>query len=183
LPDEARLPLVDITLPALKQLSAEQYAKFRQNIEVLIKADRKIELFEYTVRTLLLGNLDVHFGRVKPAAIRYRRLEQLLPSLVRVLSTLAYAGQKTAADVKRAFDKGMVEVGRSGAPLAKSDCALSSFDVALKALAEAAPKLKKQTLAACAACVAADNEVTSRERQLLRAVAAVLGVPTPPVAA
>lgn len=183
LPDEARLPLVEMSFPALKKLSPDQYAKFRQNVDALVEADNKIDLLEYTVRMMLLRHLDVQFGRAKPIAVRYHRLDPLLPSLVGVLSTLAYAGQKAEADVKRAFDKGMAEIGRTASPLAKSDCSLPRLDAALEVLAEAAPKLKRQSFSACVACVAADGKVTPREGQLIQAVAADLGVPVPPISA
>jgi len=183
LPQEARLPLVETTLPALKKLSPDQYTSFRENVEALIKADDKLDLLEYAVQAMLLGQLDVQFGRSRPIAVRYRQLDPLLPSLVGLLSTLAYAGQTAEADVERAFDKAMAEIGRKATPLAKSDCSMRDFDAALKALAEATPKLKRQIFAACVACVAADGKVTPREGQLVQAIAAVLGVPVPPIGA
>jgi len=183
LPDRARLPLVEMTFPALRQLSPDQYTAFRENVETLIQADEKVDLLEYTVRTMLLRNLDVQFGRAAPIIARHHRLDPLLPSLVGVLSTLAYAGQKDAADVRRAFEKGMAEVRRTASLLPKSDCSLRNLDAALRTLAEAVPKLKRGILSACVACVAADGKVTPRESQLVQAVAAVLGVPLPPIEA
>ena len=184
LPDQSRLPLVETAFPALKQLSPEQYTRFRENVEVLIRADNKVDVLEYTVRTMLLRQLDVHFGLAKPIAARHWRLDPLLPSLVGVLSILAYAGQEDEADVKGAFDKGMAQVGRrASSPLPKSDCSLHNLDAALNALAEAAPKLKRKILGACVACVAADGKVTPREAGLVHAVAANLGVPVPPIEA
>jgi Zn-dependent protease with chaperone function len=180
LPEQSRLPLVEMALPALKQLSPDQYSRFRENVEMLIRADDKVDLLEYAVQMMMLGHLDVQFGRAKPIAVRFGRIEPLLPSLIRALSTLAHAGQQDEADAKRAFDKGMAEVGRTASPLPKSDCSLRDFDAALRALAESAPKLKRQIVSACVACVAADGQVTPRESQLLQAVAAVLGVPIPP---
>ncbi len=183
LPNEVRMSLVEMTFPALKKLSPDQYARFRANVELLIRADNRVDLLEYTISSMLLGHLDVHFGRSKPVAVRYLRIEPLLPSLVGVLSTLAYAGQKSEPDVKRAFDQGMAEVGRSATPLAKSECTLKNFDAALTSLAQAAPQLKRQIVSACVACVAADGQVTPREGEILQATAAILGAPIPPIAA
>ena len=179
----ARLPLVETTFPALKKLSPEQYRRFRENVELLIHADDKVDLLEYTVHTMLLRNMDVHFGMAKPTAVRHQRLDGILPSLIRVLSTLAYGGQSDEAEVRFAFDKGMAQVERSGSVLGKADCSLARFDAALKTLAEASPTLKRQILRACVACVAADGKVTPRETELLHAVAANLGVPIPPIVA
>ncbi|HBO43157.1 MAG TPA: hypothetical protein DD670_04330 [Planctomycetaceae bacterium] len=179
----ARLPLVETTFPALKKLSPEQYTQFRGNVEQLIKADDKVDLLEYTVHAMLLRNLDVHFGLAKPAAVRHHRIDSLLPALIRVLSMLAYGGQTDEADIRRAFDKGMAQVGRIGSVLPKNECSLGNLDAALKTLAEAAPTLKREILSACVACVAADGTVTPRETELLHAVAANLGVPIPPIVA
>ncbi|MBN1441503.1 MAG: TerB family tellurite resistance protein, partial [Planctomycetes bacterium] len=175
--------LVETTFPALKKLSPQQYRGFRGNVEQLIRADDKVDLLEYTVHTMLLRSLDVHFALARPAAVRHRRLDPLLPALIRVLSALAHGGQTDEEEVRRAFEKGMAQVGRTGSVLEKAACSLTDLDAALQNLAEAAPTLKRQLIAACAACVAADGKVTPREAGLLHAVAANLGVPIPPITA
>ena len=48
-PPEARLPLVDLALPALRTLSLSQYQDFTGLVEELMKADQKIDLFEFTL--------------------------------------------------------------------------------------------------------------------------------------
>ena len=73
LPATARLPLVDLTIPAIKRSSPQQYAQFRQVVEALVAADEKVDLFEYCLRTVLFSYLDVHFGLKKPPAFCYRQ--------------------------------------------------------------------------------------------------------------
>ena len=133
-------------LPALKKLSPDQFDEFQKNMDVLIKADGKIDLFEYTISSLLLRQLNVHFGRAKPTAMKYHRLDPVLPSLVGVISTLAYAGQDTEDEVQAAFDKGIQAVERSASLLPKSECTLKNLDAALKILAQTTPIIKKQVL-------------------------------------
>ena len=183
LPEQAQLPLVEMAMPALKGLSPDQYTRFRANVAALVEADGKIDLLEYTVQKTLLKTLDVHFGRAKRTAVRYRRIDPLLPSLSTVLSTLAYAGQEEDADVRRAFEAGLTRISQTGPLLAKGDCSLGNLDAALDSLSEALPAVKKDILTACVACVAADGKVTPREGELVQAVAAVLGVPVPPIGA
>ena len=132
---------------------------------------------------MLLRHLDVHFGRSKPITVRFHRMNPLLPSLVGLLSMLAHSGQSAEADVERAFNQGMAEIGKTATPLPKSDYSLRNLDAALTVLAGAAPKLKKLIVSACVACVAADGKVTPREGQLVQTVAAILGVPVPPIGA
>ena len=181
LSDEARAPLIDMSFPALKRLSAEQYAAFRDNVEALVQADARIDLFEYMVRSLLLRNLDVHFGRAKPVVARYYAVTPLVKPLVTVLSTLAYAGQQTQEAAEHAFQQGIASLGRDMPILAKADCTLGALDAALEELAQAAPKVQQIILASCVACVAADGKATVRESELLRAVAGTLGCPMPPL--
>ena len=182
LPEEARVPLVDMALPSLKQLSPSQYASFRDHVETLIEVDGKIDLFEYMVRTLVLNRLDIQFGLSKPAAPRYRAITPILQPLVTVLSTLAYAGQDTREAAAAAFGQAVALLGKEAAILSREQCTLSALDDALKQLAQAFPKLQKVVLHACVACIAADGEVTVREAELLRAVAGMLNCPVPPVA-
>ena len=60
--------------------------------------------------------------------------------------------------------------------------ACRTFDAALAELAQASPNVKREMIAAVTACIAADGKVTVEESELLRAIAAVLGCPLPPVA-
>ncbi|NQT37305.1 MAG: M48 family metallopeptidase [Planctomycetes bacterium] len=181
LAEEARVPLVEMSFPALKELSPAQYDTFRCNVTALVEADEKIDLFEYVVRTMLFGDLDRHFGRAKPVSIRYRHAAGVVEPVTLVLSLLARVGHQTEEEARRALEAGMTEVGQSAALLPKDQCTLKALDGALETLAQAAPKVKKQILGACVACIAADREVTPKEGELLRVVAAVLGCPVPPV--
>ena len=58
---------------------------------------------------------------------------------------------------------------------------LRELDAALQQLASAEPLALRPVLAACAACITADLEVTQTEGELLRAIADTLGCPMPPL--
>ncbi len=181
LPEEARLPLAERAIAALKQLSAGQYAEFRRAVEALVRADGRLDLFEYTLQLLVLRALDGHFGLAKPRRPQYYGLGGLVEPLATVLSTLAYAGQRAPEQAQQAFE---LAAARSGHPMAlrrKEQCTLGDFDRALAQLGLAAPKIKRQIVAACVACAAADGTVTRREGELLRAVGAMLDCPMPPL--
>jgi len=178
---EGRLPLVELTAPALKKLSPRQYATFRDNVEALVQADGKIELFEYAIHTVLLRHLDVYFGHRKPAAVRHRTVSAVLGPAATVLATLAQVGHDTEAQAERAFEAGMAQLAPETRPSPTKSATLQEFDAALSELAQAAPKVKKRIVAACVACIAADKKVTPRESELLRVVAGTLGCPLPPM--
>ena len=46
LPAASRLPLVDLTVPALKIASPQQYAQFRRIVEALVHAEQRVDFFE-----------------------------------------------------------------------------------------------------------------------------------------
>jgi len=55
---EFRLPLVDLSLPALRQLSAPQAETFRTALSALIAADGRVRLFEWCLSRILLAGLE-----------------------------------------------------------------------------------------------------------------------------
>ena len=183
LPEEARLPLIDRTFPALKGLSPNQYNEFRAHVEALIHADGQVSLLEYTIQAMLFRTLDIHFEREKPPRVDYYSVLGVVEPVAAVLSTLAYAGSSEQAEVQRAFELGISAIGKPAPMLAKELCTLKGFDAALSVLIRTSPKVKRQIVDACVACVAADGMVTVREGELLRAVTSTLGCPMPPLLA
>ncbi len=179
----AALPLVDLSIPALKKSSPQQYVQFRPIVEMLVDADHKVDLFEYSLRTVLFSYLDVHFGLKKPPAVRYRTIDAVAQPATVVLATLAYVGQSGPEDIERAFRAGTASLPGEPALLPQQQCTLRTFDAALCGLAQASPKVKRDIIAAVTACVAVDGKVTLKEGELLRAVAAALACPVPPMAA
>jgi hypothetical protein len=180
---DARLPLADLTISALKKSSPQQYAQFRQVVKELVGADHKIDLFEYCLCMVLFSYLDVHFGRKKPSAIRNRKTTAIARPAIVVLSTLAYVGQRRPEEIDRAFQAGAHKLLGQAELAPRQQCTLRTFDAALTELAQASPNIKRDTIMAVTACIAADGKVTLEESELLRAIAAVLGCPVPPVVA
>ena len=70
----ARLPLVDLTLPALRSLSITQYRNFATCFDGLIKADDRLDLFEWTLSRVLMRHLQPQFDASKAPPIRYYAL-------------------------------------------------------------------------------------------------------------
>ena len=60
-------------------------------------------------------------------------------------------------------------------------CRLDALDDALDELVAVTPKLKRQLLLACAACIGADKEITSEEAEPFRAFGESLDIPVPPI--
>ena len=181
---KARLPLVEMSIPALCQLSGEQYHKFCETVRRLVEADVKISLFEFALQRMLLRQLHPHFVKHKPPAVKHSAWRPLLPSCACLLSSLAHAGNRDPAAAQQAFVQGVTVLARDNGELSmirREQCGLKALAQALDYLAEASPPIKKRVLQACAACINADGQVTVAEAELLRVIAISLDCPMPPL--
>ena len=173
-----RLPVVDICLPALRELSLSQYKVFRENLQVLVRSDERIDLFEWTLLRLLLAHLRPNFEKTPRSRIRYSSISRLREPCAVVLSTLAAASKKSGESFRRGAELlGFHDLER----IPVERCDLAEMDSALLILAEASPALKREIVRACAECVTADGCITTEEAELLRATADTLGCPMPPL--
>jgi Zn-dependent protease with chaperone function len=175
-----RLPLLDMTVPALKHCSPQQYLQFREAVEALVRGHGQADLFEYCLRTVLFAYLDVHFGAKRPPLARYRTAATVTSPASVMLSVLAIVGQKEPEAIGHAFQAGVKDRFPAATLGSPEQCTLRAFDAALAELAQATPPLKRTILEAAAATIAADGTVTLAENELMRCVAAVLGCPLPP---
>jgi Zn-dependent protease with chaperone function len=181
----ARLPLVNLALGALKQLSAEQFKNFSQTLDRLIQSDGQVELFEFVLQKIVRHHLAPKFTSARPAVVQFYTLKPLVPDCAVVLSALADAGGGDAVSAQSAFAVGApylrAPVGMEPALLPREQCAIGHLDAALDRLALAAPIIKKNLLEACARVVGADGVIQEAEAELLRAVADTLDCPMPPL--
>jgi len=179
LPDACRLPLIDLTIPALLEMSPGQYETFRQQVEGLIQADGQLSLFEYTLHTVVLHHLDATLRPKK--RVRPRNNPDLnRTNMSRVLSLLAKEGSAKPAAVQHAYEASMRRfVGPTGTIPPAPATTLTEFDAALQSLALCSLKIEREVMIACATCVMDDRKVTIREAELLRAIGAVIGCPKP----
>ncbi|AKJ64459.1 M48 family metallopeptidase [Kiritimatiella glycovorans] len=179
---EHRLPLADLAIASLKELSPAQFRDFRDNIRHLIHADEAVDLFEYTLSRMILRHLKPKFEKVEKRTVKWHGIRPLLPDIAALLSCLACWGADSREDAEAAFETAAGQLKEDGLDMAAPDqCGLDPLDRALDRLRLAAPPIKKRVLAACIACVAADGTVTHEEAELLRAVADSLECPVPPL--
>jgi Zn-dependent protease with chaperone function len=178
----ARLPLVEISLPALRGLTRPEYERFRRIVSALIEVDQAVDLFEWSLHRILLHELGGHFAPVRPPRVRHRTLASVRQHAETLVSMLAHAGNRDAASARRAFEDGWRSLDLPEASLLPVEqLGVGSLDRALAALAEAAPQVKHRILRAAVAVIAADRAVTAAEAELLRAVSASLDCPMPPL--
>jgi len=179
----ARLPMVNLALGALRQLSQEQFAQFSKTLQWLIQSDGKMELFEFVLQKIILRHLAPQFGGARSPVVQFYTIKPLVPDCVVVLSTLAHVSGGDAGEIQKAFDAGAPYLRAPDGDLAllpREQCGLNQIDAALNRLAQAVPQIKKNLIDACVHVVGADGVIQESEAELLRAIADTLDCPMPP---
>lgn len=151
---EARLRLVDLCIPALRKLSADEYKLFIQNMIDLIKMDENVSLFEFLIMKVVKKHLSNHKNPQKPRHITINDLSKVDAELKTLLSVL-----NTQLD----------------------NPPLNELDQALKKLSHTTFPIRQQVMEACAQTALADQQVTWKERELLRAIGDTLDCPVPAI--
>ncbi len=180
---EERLPLVELAIPALRQMTPAQMREFLSGVKALVEADNNLAIFEYALQRLLLRHLVAYFVKRSSHPPQYTTAEPLVEPVNVVLSALARGGH-SSPDAEAAFSAGVQALGWPGARFELSregSTDLIRLDAALRTLDLASRPLKRQILLACAATVGADGRVTVEEGELLRAVSDSLDCPMPPL--
>src|SRR5215510_2220964 len=172
-------------MPALRQMSPRQHRAFRAQVELLMIADQRLSLFEYTLRCVLHRHLDAQFlPRRQPRSPLQNSPRRLASPVAKVLSLLAWEGHPEPDQAAGAFTTGMrsyVGGDHTYHLPPREECSLAEFDAALQTLNQSIPALKRRIVVACAACILADQQVTVREAELLRAICDTLDCPLPPL--
>ena len=179
LPRDLRLMLIDTSIGTLRNLSPQQYGRFREAVEALVQADRQLDLFEWVLQKILLRHLDPVFG-IKPE--RGHRGKASSRDVAVLLSCLAHAGGSSPEDVRQSFALGAKTTGLRGLELVpRSQARLDDLGRAVDTLARLKPKSKRKVVEAIAETVSHDGIITDTESELLRGVADALGCPIPPL--
>ncbi|MCP5554187.1 MAG: M48 family metallopeptidase [Akkermansiaceae bacterium] len=181
-----KLALVDLSIPSLRRLLPEEYDSFRALTKALMSADRRINLFEFTLEKIIRRHLDLYYRRQAPPQVRHHSPITLENESAILLSTVAGVGHPDdPSQALGAFRHAAAIIeDQTKRPLrhcGPDQCALPAIDRALDHYAEAAPSVQRLLLQACARAIMQDGQITSQEAELIRAMADAMGCPIPPL--
>lgn len=166
------LPLLELTIPALKLQSNSQYQVFKKNLVALIRADKHVSLFEWCLYRIVTLTAE----EVQPSGSC--RLPEAQESIEVVLAATCFSGKMT--DYTLAFNAAQKHLpGMALNPRPGADVSFQMLDKAVTQLARLKPLHKPPVLKAVAACIQADKIVTAEEAELFRAIADCLNCPVP----
>ncbi len=175
LPKSQRLPLLSMCIPPLKQLSTPQYHVFKRNLAHLIKSDKKVSIFEWSLYRITIKNIESKIEKDTSS------LQNLIRESQELLWYTALAGKNR--NVEGAYKKGLEDLGIGRAaqtPLPRA-ISLSKLDNALNKLEKLKPLEKSRLLKGLCSVITFDNKITNEESELFRAIADTLNCPVPPI--
>ncbi|WP_207885258.1 M48 family metallopeptidase [Pseudomonas sp. 30_B] len=172
-----RLPLLDLAMPALKQLDTKAFHTLRENMALLIKLDGKVKLLEWTLLRIIERHLQPGRGKIGSVA-----LAALAEECATLLAFLARVGETGPVETGQAFADAWGTLPFAPRPV-PAEGSLRDLESALKKLEQLRPLQKPQLLKALARCIEHDGRISTGEAELMRAVADILDCPMPPLLA
>jgi uncharacterized tellurite resistance protein B-like protein len=177
----ARLPALELAMPALRKLDPDERGKLLTACETLIRADQRISLFELTMISFLRKHLGQDASRVVP--VRYRNYRAVQIHLRVLFSLLARLGENSPENQQALFDETMAGFQSGKKPIELLErIPLKQLREALWHLNRLSPLLKPGIIDACSYCVLSDGEIKPREYEVIRLIADQLDCPMPPLA-
>jgi uncharacterized tellurite resistance protein B-like protein len=176
----ARLSLIELAAPALRQLSRDQRLRFARTIDSLTLADQFTSVFEQVVGWMLSERLLGEADARSRSRIRHRRLTAVRSELELLLSLLAHAGDVDGRGAPLSFASAIERLpGVKLRLLPASPQLIRGLGPALHELRALSPELAQRIVDACAHAVLSDHRVSPDETALLRAVCDALRCPLP----
>ncbi len=176
----ARLPLIDLAIPALRRMSPGQYQRFTKILDAMMRDDGQLDQFEWVMRHILMRHLSVHFSKRASQGSQHYSLKPVADDVAILLSGLAWLGMPDhAAPAFAAAASRLPDITIALQP--REAVRLLMMDGALKKLIDLKPRQKRDVVRACAVCIAFDHEITVAEGELMRAICDAMGVPMPPL--
>ncbi|HEX7091861.1 MAG TPA: M48 family metallopeptidase [Longimicrobiales bacterium] len=179
----ARLPLLDMALPALRALEPERSAALGRAVRASILADGGIHPVEFAIYRILARQLGGARARAAASARAIHSVIALREECAVVLSALAYAGARDDPEAEASYTeaaRSLPAEARVPGIRGRDEAGLAAVDRALERLARGSPGVRRRVLLACSRAIVRDRVVTMEEVELFRAVAEALDCPVPP---
>lgn len=180
---DQRLALVTIALSSLRQLSQSQYQLFRSNFKAVVEIDKKMSLLEWSLQKIVMHGLEAVFNKDDAPYFGKKNLKSCAQSISVLLSILTHSTVQDGISSEEAFSAGADALKLPLQLIEVSKIDFETLNNALDDLVDLKPLQKPALLKACVCCITADGKIKAIETELLRAVAATIDCPVPPLLA
>jgi len=170
------LPIIDLTIPSLKQKSVDEKAKIITILDQLVAINPTLFNFSAAavIKKSILPASKKHLQSVKVAT--------LLPEIGKLLSFIIGCGNASPQMSSDTFKLAMQQFTAQAimrTPVTVFNA--NEFQILLSKLNMLTPLAKEKLIRACLICIENDQKVALNEAQAIRAIAACLNCPIPPI--
>jgi Zn-dependent protease with chaperone function len=177
-----RLPIIEMAINTLKLLSFEQFKIFRKNIILLVNADSQISFSEWSLMKIILSNLESGFKHELKIAKPKINTKNINNSIGLFLSLFANYHTPGEAVAKNKFEEAINKIaslkGNKLEFTAHKNIKIEDLDTNIEILKKLKPRGKERFIKLAIGCMDS-NEISAPQRELLRAICAVIGCPMP----
>ncbi|WP_217512151.1 M48 family metallopeptidase [Vibrio metschnikovii] len=177
IPTHLRLPLLELSIPALKSLSEGQRHRLCEVLRELSLTDHHYSLAEWCVINLLEKQLLPTLGHTR----QNKSLQQLTSSVYWLLRELAWVCHDERQGAQIAFDNALRHLSLPVIPLEPAENNWPLSRTALELLLQLKERERAQVVKACRLAIESNGKVTVAEGELYRVIACFLEVPEPPL--
>ena len=176
-----RLPVFELTIPALRSLPNDERRTLQQRARELAMADDHLSPFEFA----LIKSIERHVRTADQATPRAhgRRLslQQCANEAALVLSVIAHADAKNDTEkAATAFARGAQAISLPNVRLVdQQEAKPQQLDQAIEQLGRMSPFAKRNLLSGCAEVAASDGHLSADEIDLVRALGELWDCPVP----
>lgn len=172
----ALVPLIDLGIPALKQLNQEQKKQTLNSFIRLLYSKSQLQLLDY----LLVKILEINLGQnylPRPKSNQSLSIEQAKAC---VISALADQGSKNAEDYLQSYQTGVKLLKlRPKFMHQVFPWTLKDFDLSIRSLNRLRHSGRKEFIKVCLKVAKIDSNIDEMELVILRALCDCLGCPSP----
>jgi uncharacterized tellurite resistance protein B-like protein len=177
-PRKSRLAIFDLAIPALRKLSRQQRKILFDALRQVIHLDSKISRFEYVLYWLLKKHL---YGPGKTGKTSINSLKTVPKQVAIIIAMMIDASGNDTQSRRKVFGLIMDSIGLPTMDMPTTGFDTDAIHTSLMTLARLNPIPKKSLLCALEDCITEDKIIEPEEAELLRAIAALMGCPIPPL--
>ncbi len=174
----ARLPLIDMAISSLTQLTPKQSQGFMEIVNRLIYSDERKNLFEWVMEKILLKHVRDHLHSTSETC-GIASIENLQADAARLMHVVAKVGHRSEKEEQAAFVEGMKALSIKGKAYTVGKVHLGQLEESIHRLADLRTEEKKKLLHALSICIQHDKRITSAEAELFRGIADAIDYPIP----
>jgi hypothetical protein len=181
LPEPAqRLPLLEVAFPALKRRPPDLVKKVLDTVEALIKADGRIDVFEYLLASIINLHLEETFNPHTVRVSGNKSLRSCHAEALQLTAVLAGHGHQGRDAAQSAFMAGLKVLGvDSKTTMPRMENWAAILDQALPKLDRLKSVEKEKLVRALITVVLHDGLLAPSELELLRVICDLIHVPLP----